>query len=149
MKKKYFKLFLIFAIGAILGIFLVGLFYSWALQKTILVSDQLNFVNNTGEIVLIIHDYNDGKVDHDYVNELLDRRINNIKQSKSFPYEVLSRGKSNSKYANYGAAIDRLVNSLEGLKDKVAKDEGIDTEKDMNDFIEAVENYMKVLQEVL
>lgn len=152
MNKKYFKL-TDFVVGAALGIILASLFYSWALgwglEKLILTSDQLNFANNTSEILLIINDYNDEKVMNDYTVELLNRRIEALKQSKKTTYNILSRGKSDSKYANYSAAIDQIVNSLESVKVKVAKDEGIDTKKDMNEFIDAVENYTKALQELL
>lgn len=149
MKKKYFNLILLFATGAILGVFLTGIFFSWALQKSILVSDQLNFANNTGEIIHIIRDYNDGKVENNYVAELLDRRIETLKGIKSYSYELLSRGKSNSKYTIYGEAIDHVVDSLEGVKAKVTTGKKIDTEKDMDEFIEAVAKYGNVIQELL
>ncbi|MFJ7982159.1 hypothetical protein ACIQ1D_18015 [Lysinibacillus xylanilyticus] len=150
MKKKYFKLILLFATGAILGVYLASLFFSWALQKSILVSDQLDFANNTGEIIHIIRDYNDGKVEKDYVAELLDRRIETLKGIKSYSYEILSRGKSNSKYAIYGEAIDQVFVSLEGVKEKVTTGgKKIDTEKDMDEFIEAVGKYGNAIQELL
>lgn len=149
MKKKHFKPLLLFTTGVILGVFLTGIFYNWALQKSILVSDQLNFSNNTSEIIMIIHDYNNGKVEHDYTSKLLERRIDTFKQTKALTYEILSRGKSNSKYENYGAALDQIINSLERVKEKVSKGDIIDTKKDMNEFISSFENYTLALQEVL
>ena len=149
MKKKYFKLILLFATGAILGVYLTGLYFGWALQKTILVSDQLIFANNTGEIFHIIRDYNDGKVEKDYVAELLDRRIETLKGIKNYSYEILSQGKSNSKYTIYGEAIEQVVVSLEDVKEKVITGKKIDTEKDMDEFLEAVAKYGNAIQELL
>ncbi len=149
MKKKYLKLISLLAAGMILGAFFASLFFTWAFEKTILVSDQLNFANNTGEIVQIIRDYNDGKVENDYTAELLERRIEALKGIKSYSYELLSRGRSNSKYAIYGEAINKVVDSLEGVKEKVTTGKKIDTEKDMDEFIEAVEIYGSTIQKLL
>jgi len=149
MKKKYFKLISLLAIGMIVGAVIASFFFSWALEKNILISDQLNFANDTGEIVHIIRDFNDGKVEKDYVAELLDRRINTLKGIKNYSYEILSRGKSNSKYTVYGEAIDQVLVSLEGVKEKVTTGKKIDTEKDMDEFIEAVGNYGNAIQELL
>lgn len=102
-------------------------------------------VSNTGEIIYIIQDYNEEKVAGEYVVELLDRRIEGIKSNS---YELLSRGKSNSKYANYGAAIDQIVYSLEGVKEKVLKNVEIDVKKDMDEFLDAIDNYTTTIQEI-
>lgn len=145
MKKKYFKLSLLFIGGGALGSIITSIFFSWALEKYILFSDQVSLVNNTGEIIHIIQDYNEEKVESEYVVELLDRRIEYIKSNS---YEVLSRGKSDSKYANYGAALEQIVYSLEGVKEKVLKRKEIDVKKDMDEFLNAIDNYTTTIQEI-
>lgn len=144
-KKKYFKLSLLFIGGGALGSIITSIFFSWALEKYILFSDQVSLVNNTGEIIHIIQDYNEEKVESEYVVELLDRRIEDIKSNS---YEVLSRGKSDSKYANYGAALDQIVYSLEGIKEKVLKSKEIDLKKNMDEFLNAIDNYTTTIQEI-
>ncbi|PIJ98036.1 hypothetical protein [Lysinibacillus sphaericus] len=145
MKKKYFKLSLLFIGGGALGSIITSIFFSWTLEKYILFSDQVSLVNNTGEIIHIIQDYNEEKVQSEYVVELLDRRIEDIKSNS---YEVLSRGKSDSKYANYGAALEQIVYSLEGVKEKVLKRKEIDVKKDMDEFLNAIDNYTTTIQEI-
>lgn len=145
MKKKYFKLSLLFIGGGALGSIITSIFFSWTLEKYLLFSDQVSLVNNTGEIIHIIQDYNEEKVQSEYVVELLDRRIEDIKSNS---YEVLSRGKSDSKYANYGAALEQIVYSLEGVKEKVLKRKEIDVKKDMDEFLNAIDNYTTTIQEI-
>lgn len=144
MKKKYLKLSLLFIGGGALGCIITSIFFSWALEKYILFSDQVSLVNNTGEIIHIIQDYNEEKVKSEYVLELLERRIEDIKSNS---YEVLSRGKSDSKYANYGAALDQIVYSLEGVKEKVLKNKEIDVKKDMDEFLDAIDSYTATIRE--
>lgn|GEM_PF-3016671 len=144
MKKKYLKLSLLFIGGGALGCIITSIFFNWALEKYILFSDQVSLVNNTGEIIHIIQDYNEEKVKSEYVVELLERRIEDIKSNS---YEVLSRGKSDSKYANYGAALDQIVYSLEGVKEKVLKNKEIDVKKDMDEFLDAIDSYTATIRE--
>ncbi|WDV09213.1 hypothetical protein [Lysinibacillus irui] len=148
MKKKYLKLSLLFIGGGALGCIITSLFFSWTLEKYILFSDQVSLVNNTGEIIHIIQDFNEEKVESEYVVELLERRVEIFKGIKSNSYEVLSRGKSDSKYANYGAALDRIVYSLEGVKEKVLKSKEIDVKKDMDEFLDAIDNYTTTVLEI-
>lgn len=142
MNKKYFKLSLLFVGGGVLGCIITSLFFSWTLEKYILYSDQVSLVNNTGET---IH-YNEKRIESNYVVELLERRIEGFKGIKSNSYELLSSVNSNSKYANYGAAIDQIVYSLEDVKEKVSKSNEIDVKKDMDEFLDAIDNYTASFQ---
>jgi len=146
MNKKYFKLSLLFVGGGVLGSIITSIFFSWTLEKYILYSDQVSLVNNTGETILIIQDYNEKKIESNYVVELLERRIEGFKGIKSNSYELLSSVNSNSKYANYGAAIDQIVYSLEDVKEKVSKSNEIDVKKDMDEFLDAIDNYTASFQ---
>lgn len=144
MRKKDFLLGVLFTgvLFSVVSLILGSIITS----KIYLTVTSMDVVSSTAEIVLIMKELEEEKVEHDYAATLLERQLNRLKNTKELTNASLNKGKEDGRYTDYEDSIQNIIDVVNELKDRVVTVEEINLEKDMKSFFNEVKYFGKSME---
>ncbi len=118
--------------GIIAGILLAFILIGWgnfkANQGQIVFTNTYLYMDNMVNVVNVVNDYREGKIDSAYTGILLDRAIQNIESQKEIMVVQLKGFPKN--VDNYWALLDNAIGEIQNIRTAIENDDSEDAIKD-------------------